>query len=89
MSNEDANDYNKLKKALSLLTRYNFTEDGYRRRFRDVKPATDETPEQFVVRFRNYLAKWLELSVSSPGNFGALVDTRQFRLAADGKQHSD
>ena len=29
MSNEDANDYDMLKKA--LLTSYNFTEDGYRR----------------------------------------------------------
>ena len=28
VSNENANDYNKLKKA--LLTGYNFTEDGYR-----------------------------------------------------------
>ena len=29
MSDGDANDYNKLKKA--LLTRYNFTDDGYRK----------------------------------------------------------
>ena len=36
VSMEDANDYHKLEKA--LLTRYNFTEDGYRGRFRDVKP---------------------------------------------------
>ena len=36
MSDGDANDYNKLKKA--LLTQNNFTEDGYRKRFREVKP---------------------------------------------------
>ena len=68
----DANDYDKLKKA--LLTRYNYTEDGYRKRFREVKPETEETPYQFVVRLKNYLAKWLELSRSSFGEFEALVD---------------
>ena len=72
MSNENANDYDKLKNA--LLTTYNFTEDGYRQRFRDVKPETDETPEQFVVRLKNYLPKWLEVSGSSLGNLDALVD---------------
>ena len=75
MSDGDAND--KLKKA--LLTRYNFTKDGCRKRFREVKPETDgcrkrfrevkpeteETPDQFVIRLKNYLAKWLELSGSS------------------------
>ena len=67
MSNEVANDYDKLKKA--LLTSYTFTEDGYRRRFRDVKPETEETPEQFDVQLKNYLATWLEFSGSNPGNF--------------------
>ena len=70
MSNEDADDDDMLTKV--LLTRYNFTEDCYRRRFRDIKPETDETPDQFVVQLKNYLAKWLELSGSSPGNFDAL-----------------
>ena len=46
MSDDDANDYDKLKKT--LLTRYNFTADGCRKRFREVKPETEETPE--VVR---------------------------------------
>ena len=72
MSDADANDYNKLKKA--LLTRYNYTEDGYRKRFGEVKPETEETPDQFVIRLKNYLAKSLELSGSSSGNFDELVD---------------
>ena len=42
MSGGDANDYDKLKKA--LLTRYNFTENGYRNRFRAVRPEPEETP---------------------------------------------
>ena len=64
MSDADASDYDKLKKA--LLTRYNYTEDGYRKRFREATPETEETPDQFVIRLKNYLAKWLELSGSSP-----------------------
>ena len=68
----DASDYDKLKKV--LLTRYNYTEDGYRKRFREATPETEETPDQFVIRLKNYLAKWLELSGSSPQNFDALVD---------------
>ena len=72
MSDADASDYDKLKKA--LLTRYNYTEDGYRKRFREATPETEETPDQFVIRLKNYLAKWLELSGSSPQNFDALVE---------------
>ena len=72
MSDVDASNYDKLKKA--LLTRYNYTENGYRKRFREATPETEETPDQFVIRLKNYLAKWLELSGSSPDNFDALVD---------------
>ena len=79
MSDGDDYNYDKLKKA--LLTSYNFTEDDYRKRFyrkrfREVKSETEQTPDQFVIRLRNYLAKWLELSGSSSGDFDALVDLR-------------
>ena len=69
MTDTDASDYDKLKKA--LLTRYNYTEDGYRKRFRETTSETEETPDQFVIRLKKYLAKWLELSGSS--NFGAIL----------------
>ena len=36
-------------------------------------PETGETPDQFVIGLKNYLAKWLELSRSSPQDFDALV----------------
>ena len=72
MSDTAANDYDKLKKE--LLTRYNYTEDGYRKRFMEVKPETEESPGQFIVCLKNYLAKWLELSGSSSGDFFAIVD---------------
>ena len=55
MSDGDANDYDKLKKA--LLTRYSFTEGGYRKRFREVKLATEEMPDQIIIHLKNYLAK--------------------------------
>ena len=72
MSDGDANGYAKSRKA--LFTRYNFTEDGYRKRFREFKPETEETPDQFAIHLKNYLGKWLELSGSSSGDFDALVD---------------
>ena len=42
-------------------------------RFREVKPETEETPDQFVICLKN-IAKWLELSGSSSGDFDYLVD---------------
>ena len=48
MSDTDANDYDKSNKA--LLTRYNYTEDGYRKRFREVKPETDVMPVVLVLQ---------------------------------------
>ena len=62
LSQEDAMEYDVLKVA--LLTRYNFTEEGYRQRFREVKPANHESPSQFIVRLRNFFNKWVELSNS-------------------------
>ena len=45
---ETAGDYDRLKEA--LLKRYDLTEDGYRRRFRDGKPEKGESSEQFISR---------------------------------------
>ena len=47
---------------LALLKRYDFTEFGYRRRFRDAKPEGQESPDQFIVRLKNYLTKWVKLA---------------------------
>ena len=52
MSDADATDYDKLKKP--LLTRYSYTEDGYRKRFREATPETEETPDQLIIRLKNY-----------------------------------
>ena len=59
LSQDEAMDYERLK--LALLKRYDFTEFGYRRRFRDAKPKGQKTPGQFIVRLKNYLTKWVKL----------------------------
>ena len=46
----------------ALLQRYNYTEQGYRQRFREAKPEGTENPDQFIVRLRNYFTQWLKLS---------------------------
>ena len=48
LSDEQARNYEKLQKA--LLQRYDFTEQGYRERFRGAKPEGKEFPSQFIVR---------------------------------------
>ena len=60
MADEQAEDYDRVKEE--ILRRYDFTEDGYRDRFRTAKPEEDETPDQFIVRLECYLDKWIELS---------------------------
>ena len=58
----------------STLSQVQLHRDCYRKRFKEVKPETEETPDKFVIRLKNYLAKCLELSGSSSGDFDALVD---------------
>ena len=60
LSREEAKNYAQLKDA--LLRRYDFTEEGYRRRFRDCRPEVGESPEQFIVRLEAYLKRWVQLS---------------------------
>ena len=60
LSQYEAMDYERLK--LALLKRYDFTEFGYRRRFRDAKPEGQESPGQFIARLKNYLTKWVKLA---------------------------
>ncbi|KAK7087217.1 hypothetical protein V1264_021293 [Littorina saxatilis] len=60
LSNDDARDYDVLKEA--LLRCYNFTERGYRQRFRECQPLSGETQSQFVERLLSYLQKRVELS---------------------------
>ena len=60
LSRLDAINYEAVKMA--LLKRFNFTEEGYRQKFRDCKPETGETPSQFIERLQSYLEKWVEMA---------------------------
>jgi len=78
MPRSDADDYGELKKA--LLKRYNYTEEGYRQRFRNCRPEQGETPSQFVERLSSYLEKWMELSSNEKeyDNLRDLIVKEQF-----------
>ena len=56
----EANNYSSLKKA--LLMRYELTEEGFRRKFRESKPEVSDTVFQYVARLKRYLDRWLELA---------------------------
>ncbi|XP_006812686.1 uncharacterized protein LOC100374860 [Saccoglossus kowalevskii] len=57
---EQTKDWASVKCA--MLKAYNLTEEGYREKFRQSRPAKFETATQFVVRLKHYLARWVELS---------------------------
>ena len=60
LSRSDRKNYDIVKEA--LLRRYNLTDEGYRKKFRESQPDDGETPQQFLVRLKNYLEKWIQLS---------------------------
>ena len=60
LSRSDCTNYDIMKEA--LLRRHNLTDKEYRKNFRESKPDDGETPQQFIVRFKNYLDKWIQLS---------------------------
>ena len=41
--------------TMTLLTRHDYTEDGYRKRFREIKPETGEMADQFIIRLKKEL----------------------------------
>ena len=45
-----------------MLKRYNYTEQGYRRRSREAKQENAQNSDQFIVRLRNYFTQWVKLS---------------------------
>ena len=58
MSDEDAQDYDRVKAA--IFQRYDINEETYRRRFRMVRPKENETPVELVIRVRDLAEKWLK-----------------------------
>ena len=60
LSPEDSLNYDKLKEA--LLLRFQLTEEGFRKKFRNGRPKEGETTVQFLARIENYLKRWINLA---------------------------
>ncbi|KAK3889735.1 hypothetical protein Pcinc_006300 [Petrolisthes cinctipes] len=60
LSQQEAEQYDVVKAA--LLDRFEYTEEGFRTRFRTSRPQRGERISQFVTRLRNLLERWIELS---------------------------
>ena len=58
---------------LALLRHYDYTEEGYRRKFRGCKPEEGETPALFIERIKSYLEKWIE-TAGLEKEYEALID---------------
>ncbi|KAI3382150.1 hypothetical protein SNEBB_003688, partial [Seison nebaliae] len=71
LSVDDSRDYDNVKKA--ILDRYQLNEEGFRRKFREEKPAEGETIRQFSSRFKGNFKKWIE-TAGVRGNFDGLAE---------------
>ena len=60
MKVEDSMSFEKVKEE--LLRKFRHTKEGFRLRFRTVKPEKGEMPDQFVTKIANYCDRWIELS---------------------------
>ena len=60
LSREEADDYRMLNLKLALLRHDDYTEEGYRRKFRGCKPEEGEPPALFIERIKSYLEEWIE-----------------------------
>ena len=67
---EEAMKFDVLKKA--LLIRFEMTEDGFRKRFRNCRPEVVETFAQFSTRLARYFERWLDLSKTDKSYEGLL-----------------
>ena len=54
----DSQDYQKVREA--LCKRFNLTEEGFRKRFRNAKPEKDESSQEFILRLENLFDKWVQ-----------------------------
>ena len=78
LPDDTALDYDKVKEA--LLIRYQLTEEGFKKRYRESDPEEGETPDQFYARIDGYLDRWVELSGTEKSYQGLkeLINKEQF-----------
>ena len=60
MPKEDALNYAKLK--VTLLKRYELTEEGFKRKFEKCRPENGETFQQFTTRMKSYFTRWIHMA---------------------------
>lgn len=60
LSADEAENYDAVKSA--LMDRFEFTEEGFRSKFRTTRPQRGEKVSQFVTRLKKLLSRWMELA---------------------------
>ena len=60
MPKEDALNYDKLK--VTLLKRYELTEEGFKRKYKKCRPENGETFQQFTTRMKSYFTRWIDMA---------------------------
>jgi hypothetical protein len=60
LSTSEAKSYDRLKSC--LLKRFQLTEGGYRKKFKESRMEVGETPTQFIERLRRYIQQWIEMA---------------------------
>ena len=81
MSDEDAQDYDRVKAA--IFQRHDVNEETYRRRFRTVKPKKNETPAELVIHVRDLAEKWLKDCGSRQAVLDAVVKEQFVEVLPD------
>ena len=78
LSDEVALDYDKVKQA--LLIKYQLTEDGLKKKYRELETEEGETPDYVYARIVGYLDRWVELSGTERSSEGlkSLVNKKEF-----------
>ena len=60
LPSEDSQDYDKVHEA--LCKRFNLTEEGFRKKFRNSRPEKDENAQEFILRLQHLFSRWVELA---------------------------
>ena len=68
LSNEQASDYDNLKRC--ILNRYELNEEGFRKKFKYSKPETGESGPQYATRIQNYFQRWVDLATKKTDKAG-------------------
>ncbi|KAK7889409.1 hypothetical protein WMY93_024969 [Mugilogobius chulae] len=71
-----SNKYGRVKEA--ILSKYEITDETYRRRFRSLKLEPDETPRELYVRLKDLLNRWLQPEKSSQEDVWEKLILEQF-----------